>query len=472
MKEKLKKTFATRRFRAGGYSFAASLIVLLLAVALVLTVNALPERYTAFDMTEEGLYSLSDETETRLRALEQDVTVYLLATEGSEDAALSALLSRCASLSGHLSVETVDPVKNPAFAKQYTDQLRYNNSLIVVSGERSRFVDYTELYQTDYTQYYQSYDENDIVTTFDAEAVLNAAISFVTSGELPTLYSLSGHGESELSGSFLRAVTGANYRCETLSLLSSPAVPEDCDCLFLYAPQSDLSETELEKLTRYLDAGGKLMLVTGYGRDEMPRLASLTARYGLSLEEGLILERDAEQYVYGYADCLLPTIRAHEITSSLAEKSGYLVLPDAQAISLTEADAEASALLTTSDSAYLVTDVSDISYHDGDVVGPFNVGVAAVRGESRIVWYSSELFLSEQYSEAFGGLNAELFVRSLGWLCERENTPASAGKSLASERLTLTAASAAKLGALITVFIPLLFAACGAVVIVRRRRRG
>ena len=69
-----------------------------------------------------------------------------------------------------------------------------NNSLIVVCGDKSRFISINDiyLYETDFYSY--SYTS----ASFDGEGAITSAIDYVVSDELPQLYLLEGHGEAEL----------------------------------------------------------------------------------------------------------------------------------------------------------------------------------------------------------------------------------------------------------------------------------
>lgn len=122
-----------------GYSIAAAAFVIAIAVAANLVVNALPTSWTSIDLTGNALYSLSTQTQQLVADLpeEDEVTVYWLVQDGYEDGTIDQLLSRYEDLSDQLKVVKKDPVVYPTFAQQYTDSSIYNNSLIVVCGDRS-----------------------------------------------------------------------------------------------------------------------------------------------------------------------------------------------------------------------------------------------------------------------------------------------------------------------------------------------
>ena len=68
----------SRAFKNGAYASVLCAVMLALVVALNLFVGALPAKYLRYDMTENKLYSLSQETEDLCAALTQDVTFYYL----------------------------------------------------------------------------------------------------------------------------------------------------------------------------------------------------------------------------------------------------------------------------------------------------------------------------------------------------------------------------------------------------------
>ena len=86
-----------RVFRSGLYSAAITAAVLVLAVLVNLLVRALPTKYTTFDLSEAGLYTLSDSSAQVAQGLTQDVTIYYLCETGNEDQIISKLLDKYAS---------------------------------------------------------------------------------------------------------------------------------------------------------------------------------------------------------------------------------------------------------------------------------------------------------------------------------------------------------------------------------------
>ena len=96
MKGKIRASFRTRAWRAGAYSIFAAVIVVAIAVVANLAVNALPASVTQIDMTNNGLYSISEGTEQILASLEKDVDVYWLVQDGYENPTMEQVLQKYA----------------------------------------------------------------------------------------------------------------------------------------------------------------------------------------------------------------------------------------------------------------------------------------------------------------------------------------------------------------------------------------
>ena len=487
--KKLAASFSSRSFRAGGYSLAAAAILIAIAVAVNLVVGALPTSWTNLDLTSDAIYSLSSQTQQLVADLpeEQTVTIYWLVQDGYEDGTIEQLLERYEDLSNQLEVVKKDPVVYPTFAQQYTSSSIYNNSLIVVCGERSRYISYYDIYQSDYSNYYTT---GSVDTSFAGESELTSAIDYVTNSDLPVVYNLTGHGESNLPSSLTEAIETDNLLIEDLSLLTEGAIPEDADALLLYSPQSDLSENELTLLTDYLAAGGRLLLVTDYLEEETPNLDALTASYGLSRTDGIVLEGDASRHVQGYNYYLLPEIdSSHEITSPIASGNYYILTPVAQGIEISQDLRDTltvTPLLTSSEESYSKPDGYNITTYEkeeGDIDGPFNLAVAVEETVStqedetrysdttRLVWFTSSASFEAATNEMVVGANYDLFLNALEWMSGQESAVSVRAKTLSSSYLTVPTASASFLSVLLIGVLPVAALALGAMIVIQRRRR-
>ena len=244
--------------RGGSYSLTITDIVLAILIAVNVFASALPKSMTNYDISSSKLYSITSSTKVVVNNLQQDVTIYWVVQSGEENDVIENLLSKYESLSDHIEVVKKNPDVYPTFTRQYTSESVPNNSLIVESGERSRYISYNDIYVQTADMYSYSYS-----TSFDGEGAITSAIDYVVNEEQPKLYLVEGHGEADLPSTFAEQMEKDNIETESLSLLHTETIPEDADCLMIYAPESDISEDERDLLAEYVSGGGKLLVVAG-----------------------------------------------------------------------------------------------------------------------------------------------------------------------------------------------------------------
>lgn len=477
---KVVDSFKTRSFRVGGYSVAATAIVIAIAVAVNLLANALPASLTQFDTTPGQLFTVSQQTEKLVSGLEEDVTVYWVVRSGYEESYIGTLLDQYEALNSHIKVVKKDPDVNPGFVQQYTDNFT-ENSLIVEAGGKSRYVDYGDIFVMDYESYYYYGEQN---WSFCGESEVTSAIDYVLSEDLPTVYTLTGHGESALPTTFATAVEKENIETAELSLLTEEAIPEGAAALLIYAPQRDISEDEKTKIETYLGNGGKLILITDPPQEgALTNLEAVMAHYGITAQEGIVVEGDRDHYIWGTPYYLLPELNSHTITSPLISSGYYVLLPIAQGLTVSSDLPDTmvvTELLTTSNSAFSKTagyNLNTYEKEEGDAEGPFALAVMAsetlddgIYGD--VVWVSSTSLLDEQTNEMVSGGNQDFFLNILNYLCQSGDSGISIhAKSLSTEYLTMQTSTASMLTVLIIGILPAAYLAAGIYIWFRRKRR-
>ena len=477
-KEKIKGSFNKKYIKNGSYSMVISAIFIAVIVVINMIVNAVPSKYSEIDVSDQKIFSIGDQTEKFLKKLEKDVTIYQVAASGSEDETIKKLLQKYEDASDHITVEQKDPVVNPKFTSEYTDEQLTSNSLIVECGERSKIVDYNDIYETSID--YNTYSYN--TTGFDGEGQITGAISYVTSEDLPILYTLDGHGEKELDSVIREDIEKANMEIKTLNLLTEESVPEDAACLMINSPSSDITGEEKDAILSYLENGGKAMIFSDYTEEAMDNFDAVLENYGVERTEGIVIEEDAQHYAMQTPYYLVPTVNNAEPVTSFFS-SGYFVLaPYAQGIRKTDSVRDTVAIesiLTTSDSAYSKVNVKEESLEktEEDIEGPFDIGVSITETlddekETQIIYYSTANIMDSQINKAAAGGNEQMIMESLNWMCSSEGneTISIPSKSLEISRLTLTAYDVSFWKICVMGLIPGFFLIAGFYIWLKRRK--
>ena len=455
--------------QGGSYSIIITAVVLAILIAVNVLVSALPTTLTKYDISSTKLYSITSNTKVVVNALEEDVTIYWIVQSGEEDAVIENLLNKYDSLSDHISVVKKNPDVYPTFAEQYTDETVQNNSLVVECGERSRFIGYDDIYVQEADMYSYSYN-----TSFDGEGAITSAIDYVVTEDLPQLYVLEGHGEQELPSTFSDQIEKENIEVNILSLLTVDEIPEEADCILIYAPSSDISTEEKDMLSEYTKNGGKLMVVAGPVEDgSLDNLYSLLSDYGVEPCEGIVVESDREHYTL-QPYVLLPDMNSDEITDSLIDEHYYALMPISLGLDVSGADSSVTTLMTTSDTSFSKIagyDLETYEKEDGDIDGPFAVAVSVdCDNEGQIVWLTSSAFLEDMYNAFSSGANSDLAMNALSSLIGEREAMAIRSKSLNYNYLNISSSTASLLKVLMIGVFPLAYLGIGIGVILRRRR--
>lgn len=458
-------------FMGGSYSLALTGIVLAILIAVNVFAEALPAAFTQFDISSTKLYSITSNTKAVVNALEKDVTIYWVVQAEEEDDVIENLLAKYESLSEHIEVVKKNPDVYPTFTQQYTSESVPNNSLIVESGESSRYISYNDIYVTETNMSSYSYE-----TSFDGEGAITSAIDYVVSEDHPQLYVTEGHGEAELSEVFSEQIRKQNIEVTSFTLLNEDTVPKEADVALIYAPSSDISQEEKEMLSEYTKNGGKLMVLAGPTEEgTLTNLYSILGEYDIETAEGVVVEGDRDHYAFQQPYILLPEMAEHEITSPLTEENYYAIMPIVQGMKVNDASGAVTALLSTSDAAFSKSagyDISTYEKEEGDADGPFAAAVSVDCGnDGQIIWFSSSYFLDEMYNSYSSGANLDLAMNALSSMIGEREAVAIRSKSLSYQYLTINESTASYLKIIMIGIFPLMFLIYGIYVIISRRRR-
>ena len=478
-KESKEKMPLNKKYLRNG-SYSTLLIVIFVAIVVVINmiVGKLPSKYTQIDISDQQLYSIGDETKKVLNNLDKDVTIYQIAQSGSEDETISNLLQKYADESKHVKVELKDPVVSPKFVSEYTSDQVSSNSLIVVCGDRNKVVNYNDMYES--TMDYNTYNYQ--TTGFDGEGQITSAIAYVTTENLPVLYTLEGHGEKELDSTIKEDIEKANMEIKTLNLISEGSVPDDAACLLIDSPSSDISEDEKTALLDYLENGGKAMVFSDYTESTLTNFAAVLENYGVKAADGIVFEGDNQHYGMQMPYYLLPTVNSTDASSETASSGYYIIMPYAQGIQKLDDVRDTVTvedILTTSDSAYSKTNLQSetLEKEDGDVEGPFALGVSIKEDvgdgkKTQIIYYSSSYIMDSQMNQLVSGGNEKLVTESLNSMVSTEETTTVSipSKSLEVSYLTISDYDASFWKICTIGLIPGIFLVAGFVIWFKRRK--
>jgi ABC-type uncharacterized transport system involved in gliding motility auxiliary subunit len=428
--------FARRSARLG-----TNVLVLTASVlALLVVANIVGHRYhKRFDLTEEKLHSLSEQTRQIVAGLDREIRVVEFTRDPNPR--LADLVREYRPLSRRFVYERVDPHERPDLARQY--EILREGEVVVVAGERTeRLPDFTE---------------QDLTNT----------ILKVTRDTAKTVCFLEGRGEMSLDSTEAegfnlveRALRAERYQVRAINLVREATVPEDCTVVVSAGPTGAYFPEEVEELQRWLDAGGKALLLID--PDTRPGLGPILEQWNIAVGDNVVIDVSGAGRLFGLGPAvpLVLDYGVHPITRHL-ERS-MTIFPLARTVSIADPDRfspQAVELLLTSADSWAETEFRDgrAEFTEGqDTRGPVSLGVAAERdtGEAqpRLVvigdsGFATNRFVREQQ-------NGDLFFNTVNWLAEDEDLISVRPRSPADRRVVLTQAEQNLLFWLVIVLLP------------------
>lgn len=421
MKNKAK---ISRSLRQGGYLAGVTAGVLAVVILLNLMVGQLPSNWKEFDLTDNSLYEITDTSKDFLSGLSQDVQIVVLAEDGTTDARIEKFLDRYVALSSHLSLSYVDPVAHPQEASQYDAD---SDSVVVLceATGKSRDIPFSDIITTSYTSYFSSTESG-----FDAEGQLTSAVDYVTGDASYTVYTVTGHGEEDLSDPITSAIEKANLNLESVSPALEGGVPEDCDVLVVNGPTTDLSESERTLLEDYLAGGGHMVFLPGDTLTSLPNWEALLEGRGLKLVDGYIADPGSYYPQLGSAFAICGVLSTYSPVTDGCDSSSLTLLTNSRGFEAldpgTDEDWTITTFLSTTSQGVAVTE------DDQQTQGTYVLGAVAdgSDGGRLTVFGSSSLLNGQIISQNPSLVNQTLFMNALTATFDDTSTMSIPAKSL------------------------------------------
>jgi len=271
------------------------------------------------DLTDEGLYTLSEQFKEEVGDIEQQIKItfctdpdYLLS-----DADLRyvyVMAKEIEKFMDNVSVETVNIDKNPTAVQKYrtTSASKINQTDVIVScGERFRIINGRSFW---------SYDSSGQKHwAFNGEYKMANAFLSLSAHDNPTAYFTVGHGEkvydvnspdsadSIESYEFYKLLISSGLTVKTVNL-DKEEIPEDCTLLIMNGPTVDYAANDemdresyfyvnytspIEKIDRYMDETGSVMIF----KDpfvSLPTLEEYLLEWGMDTGNYQVKERQSE----------------------------------------------------------------------------------------------------------------------------------------------------------------------------------
>ncbi len=342
------KTKTRRTLSAATFLAATMAAILLLNIVVGVAADKIQLRW---DLTENKIYALTDETKAVLKALDKEVTLYYFASAGQENAQILRTLDMYKTASGMLKIIQSDPNTDPISARRFTDKgiAVQQNTIVLERGERYRAILPSEMYQGYTTQTGQSYDN----AYFALEQGITRAVAYVASDKTQKTLFTVAHSERD-SAAVIDALQKENMETYQIDL-KTEEIPDEMDAVYIMAPAEDFTEEEILKLDAFLSGGKGAHICLDARQKPLPRLEQyLKEFWGVTLYHDLVCEGDSSRTL-NYSYMFVPDMGQHTITEEISAKGLGTVFMFSRSLALSEAEnVEFVPLATTTDAAFSV----------------------------------------------------------------------------------------------------------------------
>ena len=447
--------FGGRQGKLGTNTVVLSVAVL----ALVVIANyAGYKSHKRFDLTAEGLYSISDQTKKVVANLPKDVKVIYFNKEDNQQ--FSDLMSEYKYSGPRLTYERVDPNQRPEMARQY--KVRRMGDIVVSAGDRS-----------------------EIISDTTEQGVTNAILK-VTRDSLKTVCFAEGHGEKSLSDKQAEGYSiveqrlkDENYQIKNVMLVREQQVPSECAALVVAGPKQPVTPPEAAMIGKYLDGGGKALLL--FDPETDPQLDEVLKSWNIQSSDSIVLDMVGQMLGAGALAPIVTDYGSHTITKDFGRMMS--VFPETRAIKIISGagganTANTTPLLTTSEQSFAkdkITPGKNPDFEPGkDQKGPLTLGAAASKGvsdkkEARLVVIGDSDFATNGVIKNQRFRNEDLFLNSVNWLAEDEDLISIRPKSVTNRSVAMTASQQRTFFLLSVAFMPLAVIGSGIYIWLKRR---
>ena len=362
------------KFKHGSMSVIFTAIFIAVIIVINILTSALTARFPSlnFDLTNEGLNTLSEEALDVAKSVANETTIYLIGEEesirndevyasyGLQYSQVANLADRLAEANGKIKVEFIDPDRNPSFISKYSEDALTSGKVLVHTDKRYKVLTVKDMFNVTTNSETGAYEYFSMV-----DGALANALYLVNLDNVPVIAFATGHGEmlSSAQGtttSLVGLLEDNNFLVKEFNIMSEE-VPEDASVVFIGTPTTDSTTEEVAKLDAFINdpnmASSRSLYFTGYPTqdwDKMPNLKAFLNEWGLNPVVGVVQESDSSRYVSignGQATYLFA-----DATDNFGKTYSNLIMPGSAAVEmLFKANNEIMtySMVETADTAYV-----------------------------------------------------------------------------------------------------------------------
>jgi ABC-type uncharacterized transport system involved in gliding motility auxiliary subunit len=427
-------SFSTgRRWNAALLVSISTLAVL----ALVVMANYLAARhYHRHTWSADDREALSPLTLEVLRSLTNQVKVIVFYDPDEPlYSHVTAMLKEYSRRNPRVQLEVINYVNEPDKAgllkATYKLSAAARDLVIFDCNSRVEFVPQSVLSELDPTKLIKG--ESQVVKrkSFLGERFFTSKLLTVSNPKQPRACFLLGHREHDPTvqnvdegyGRFAEVLRECNVQIASLKLMGTNEVPAECDLLVIAGPVTALHETEQARVEKYLEQGGRLLLLLNYLSSA--GLEKILAKWNVEVGPRVVLD---PEHRFSELDVIVGSYGSHPIVKPFSQSTTplplHLLLPRAigARAATQSADApQAVELAATGPNAVEIEDLKTLKSVGSPKSFPLMVAVEKGRvgnlASTRMVVAGDSQFLDNQMIGS--AANRDFAWQAVNWLLDR-----------------------------------------------------
>ncbi len=355
------------------YGSAATAITILVIAAVVLVnviVNLVGERTDlTIDLTSDSVFEISQESIDYIQSINQDVEIVTMADESVFRDSGSTYYKQAYEVikkydlySDNITVNFVDMTADPTYANKYSEIYKGTisaYSIVVSCGNRIKVVSVNDLFNTEINYYTYSYN----IVSSKAEQVLTSAIMYVTDPSPKTAVILESEAAGVTDDTIETLLEDDGFDVSIVDPMSEE-FPYDADLIVVNAPVNDFTEELVDKLYDYMENSGNygknMIYLANYAQKDTSNIDAFLAEWGIEVGSGVVGETDTNNLATSSTRYAIRNfIEENDYSENVSQLSLPVISYNSRPVNLlfsTQSNVTTTALLTTEDTAFVLTD--------------------------------------------------------------------------------------------------------------------
>ncbi len=329
----VKKPKNFKKLKHGSMATVLTVVFIVVLVLVNVVATSLFERFPLnIDMTSDDSYTISDEAKDYIKNVKKKIKITVLSEE-SEFTSTSKyirqsneILKNIVKSNGNIDLKYVDLLSNPEVKSEYEDALS-EYDIIVETGENHErttvvhpqdLVNFSSDFENSFQQnmgatldafieYYggmtaiQNYSTG--IESNCAEQAFTSAILKVTDANPITVTFLTGRNEIASLSYFQTLLNANGYTVNSVDITTQD-IPKETNLIVIGAPGVDYTADEVEKVSAFLDNGGKLkknlLYIESVQQPDTPNIDELLEEYGIKFRDEFVYDSNQSNASNGY----------------------------------------------------------------------------------------------------------------------------------------------------------------------------